>query len=142
MINSFIFITTQPTLATLLSIIDFCFCIIGPYGVFFFFAGIRRHWFFHKVSLSVASFSHMQFHQFFAWNISTIVFLSISISWFLWYFCLFYDTITVTRTYIQQLCEDTGCSPEDLPEAMNDREKWRESVRDDDDDDDYCYWLL
>ena len=31
--------------------------------------------------------------------------------------------------YIQQLCEDTGCSPEDLPEAMNDREKWRERVR-------------
>ena len=27
------------------------------------------------------------------------------------------------RTYIQQLCEDTGCSPEDLSEAMNDREK-------------------
>ena len=27
------------------------------------------------------------------------------------------------RTYIQQLCEDTGCGPEDLPEAMNDREK-------------------
>ena len=34
------------------------------------------------------------------------------------------------RTYIQQLCEDTGCSPENLPEAMNDREKWRERVRD------------
>ena len=34
------------------------------------------------------------------------------------------------RTYIQQLCEGTGCSPEDLPEAMNDREKWRERVRD------------
>ena len=34
------------------------------------------------------------------------------------------------RTYIQQLCEDTGCSPEDLPEAMNDREKWRVRVRD------------
>ena len=34
------------------------------------------------------------------------------------------------RTYIQQLCEDTGGSPEDLPEAMNDWEKWRESVRD------------
>ena len=33
-------------------------------------------------------------------------------------------------TYIQQLCEDTGCNPEDLPEAMNDREKWRERVRD------------
>ena len=36
----------------------------------------------------------------------------------------------LARTYIQQLCEDTGCSPEDLPEAMNDREKWRERVRD------------
>ena len=34
------------------------------------------------------------------------------------------------RTNIQQLWEDTGCSPEDLPEAMNDREKWRERVRD------------
>ena len=34
------------------------------------------------------------------------------------------------RTYIQKLCEDTGCNPEDLPEAMNDREKWRELVRD------------
>ena len=34
------------------------------------------------------------------------------------------------RTYIQQLCEDTGRSPEDQPEAMNDREKWRERVRD------------
>ena len=33
-------------------------------------------------------------------------------------------------TYIQQLCEDTGCSSEDLPEAMNDREKCRERVRD------------
>ena len=34
------------------------------------------------------------------------------------------------QTYIQQLCEDMGCSPEDLPQAMNDREKWRERVRD------------
>ena len=34
------------------------------------------------------------------------------------------------RTYMQQLCEDTECSPEDLPEAMNDREEWRERVRD------------
>ena len=34
------------------------------------------------------------------------------------------------RTHIQQLCEDTGCSPEDLPEAMNDMEEWRERVRD------------
>ena len=34
------------------------------------------------------------------------------------------------RTYIQQLCEDTGCCPEDLPRAMNDREEWWERVRD------------
>ena len=34
------------------------------------------------------------------------------------------------RIYIQQLCEDTGCSPEDLPEAMNDRERWCDRVRD------------
>ena len=34
------------------------------------------------------------------------------------------------RTYIQQLCEDTGYSPEDLPEAMNNRVEWRERVRD------------
>ena len=34
------------------------------------------------------------------------------------------------QTYIQQLCEDTGCCPEDLPRAMNDREEWRERVRD------------
>ena len=34
------------------------------------------------------------------------------------------------RTYIQQLCEDTGCSPKDLSEVVNDREKWRERVRD------------
>ena len=34
------------------------------------------------------------------------------------------------RTYIQQLCEDTRCSPEDLPEAMNEREMWRERVMD------------
>ena len=44
------------------------------------------------------------------------------------------------RRYIQQLCEDTGCSTEDLPEAMNDREKWREisvlAARHNDDDDD------
>ena len=34
------------------------------------------------------------------------------------------------RIYIQQLCDDTGCNSEDLPEAMNDRETWRERVRD------------
>ena len=32
------------------------------------------------------------------------------------------------RTYIQQLCEDKGGSPEDLPKTMNDREEWRERV--------------
>ena len=34
------------------------------------------------------------------------------------------------QTYIQQLSVDMGCSPEDLPEAMNNREKWRKRVRD------------
>ena len=34
------------------------------------------------------------------------------------------------RTYIQQLCEDTGCNTEDLAKAMNGMEKWREKVRD------------
>ena len=32
------------------------------------------------------------------------------------------------RTYIPQLCADTGCSPEDLPEEMDDREGWWERV--------------
>ena len=50
------------------------------------------------------------------------------------------------RTYIQQLCEDTECSSEDLLEAMSDKKEWRERVRDipasstthnDDDDDHY-----
>ena len=31
------------------------------------------------------------------------------------------------RTYVQQLCKDTGSRPEDLPEVMNDKE---ERVRD------------
>ena len=34
-----------------------------------------------------------------------------------------------TRMYIQQLCADTGCSLEKQPEAMDDREVWRERVR-------------
>ena len=34
------------------------------------------------------------------------------------------------RTYILQLCEDMGCSPEDLPDAMYNREKWQERVKD------------
>ena len=34
------------------------------------------------------------------------------------------------RTYIQQLCGDMGCSHGDRLEAMNDRDGWRERVRD------------
>ena len=44
----------------------------------------------------------------------------------------------LARIYIQQLCADTGCTPEDLPEAMDDREGWLGGLRDirlDDDDD-------
>ena len=33
------------------------------------------------------------------------------------------------RTYIQQLCADTGCSLEDLLEVIDDREGWQERVR-------------
>ena len=33
------------------------------------------------------------------------------------------------RTYIQQLCVDTGCSLEDLLDAMDDGDGWRERVR-------------
>ncbi len=60
--------------------------------------------------------------------------------WFIWEFYIYVLLWTPTqdrakagrptRTYIQQLYEDTGCNPEDLPEAMNDREKWQERVRD------------
>ena len=31
---------------------------------------------------------------------------------------------------LQQLCVDTGCSPEEMLETMYDREGWWESVRD------------
>ena len=34
------------------------------------------------------------------------------------------------RTYIRHPCVDTRCSPEDQSEAMDDREGWRERVRD------------
>ena len=34
------------------------------------------------------------------------------------------------RTYIQQLCADTECSLKDPPEAIDEREEWRERVRD------------
>ena len=36
----------------------------------------------------------------------------------------------LARTHILQFYADMGCSPEDLPEAMEDREGWRERVRD------------
>ena len=45
-----------------------------------------------------------------------------------------------SRTYIQQLWEDTGCSPEDLPEAINDKEKWWERVRDIRASGTTCWW--
>ena len=47
-----------------------------------------------------------------------------------------------SQTYIQQLCEDTGCSPEDLPEVMNDWEKWQERVRDIHASGTAWWWLL
>ena len=34
------------------------------------------------------------------------------------------------RTYIQLLCANMGCSPEDLPETMDYREEWRKRVGD------------
>ena len=46
------------------------------------------------------------------------------------------------QTYRQQLCADTACSPEDLPEAMNDREGWRERVRDICADSVTWWWIL
>ena len=46
------------------------------------------------------------------------------------------------RIYIQQLCADTGCSPEDLPKAMDDREWWRERVRNIRHDDESSVWLI
>ena len=49
------------------------------------------------------------------------------------------------RTYIQQLCEYKGCNPEDLPKAMNDREKWPGisvlATWHDDDDDDQVHYI-
>ena len=42
------------------------------------------------------------------------------------------------RTYIQQVCANTGYNPEDLPEAMDDRDgEWEKSRDIHDDDDDY-----
>ena len=35
----------------------------------------------------------------------------------------------LAKTYLQQLCPDTGCSIEDLPKAMDDGDMWQERVR-------------
>ena len=34
----------------------------------------------------------------------------------------------LVRTYPQQLCTDTRCRMEDLPEAMDEGDEWRERV--------------
>ena len=44
------------------------------------------------------------------------------------------------RIYLQQLCADTGCCLEDLPETMDDRDGWRERVRDICADDATWWW--
>ena len=31
-----------------------------------------------------------------------------------------------TRTYRQEFCKDTGCSPEDLPKVIDNRDEWGE----------------
>ena len=53
------------------------------------------------------------------------------------------------RTYIRQLCEDTGCSPEDLPEEIGNSGERGSGISvpaarhdDDDDDDDYLTAIL
>ena len=34
-----------------------------------------------------------------------------------------------SRTYLQQLCTDTGCSLKNQPKTMDNRDEWRENVR-------------
>ena len=56
----------------------------------------------------------------------------------------------LARTYLNQLCADTGSSLENLPGAMNDGDRWREresgksvltvQLDDDDDDEILCIW--
>ena len=43
---------------------------------------------------------------------------------------VFHGSLSDSKSPQVSRCEDTGCNPEDLPEAMNDREKWREMVKD------------
>ena len=46
------------------------------------------------------------------------------------------------RTYIQQLCADTGCSLEDLSKAIDDGEVWRERLRNICADNATWWWLV
>ena len=46
------------------------------------------------------------------------------------------------RNYIQQVCADTGCSPGDLPGAMDDMEGWWEEVREIRADGAMWWWLM
>ena len=48
---------------------------------------------------------------------SGFFFVVVFSSYFLQAVVLITSTRLTARTYIQQLCEDTGCSPEDLPES-------------------------
>ncbi len=38
--------------------------------------------------------------------------------------------VVAVKLFLHQFSQDTGCSPEDLPEAMNNMEEWRERARD------------
>ena len=89
--------------------------------------GKKRHYFIWLVSYYISHLSSGSFIDKYTGNIwrSRDVLISDVLLW-----TPTYGRVKAgrpARTYIQQVCEDTGCSPEDLPEAMNDREKWRES---------------
>ena len=45
-------------------------------------------------------------------------------------------------TYTEQLCEDTWCSPENLPDAMKDRERWQDKMAWQDDEMRYYYLIF
>ena len=44
------------------------------------------------------------------------------------------------QIYIQQVCANTGCNPEDVPKAMDDWEVWWERVRNIRADSATCWW--
>ena len=46
------------------------------------------------------------------------------------------------RTYVQQLCADTGCSLEDLTGAIDDRDGWQERVREIRASSTWWWWIL